>query len=92
MSHVGKIYNLLSYRVADKVHNTVSGLNEVYVWLVSQIGQTIDQPMMATAELVLSENTELKDVQNSVKEVIDSELANIGKFCESLIADKIKVC
>jgi len=92
VSHVGKIYNLLSYRVADKVHNTVPGLDEVYVWLVSQIGQTIDQPMMATAELVLSENTKLKDVQNSVKEVIDSELANIGKFCESLIAGKIKVC
>lgn len=92
VSHVGKIYNLLSYRVADKVHNTVPGLDEVYVWLVSQIGQTIDQPMMATAELVLSENTKLKDVQNSVKEVIDSELANIGRFCESLIAGKIKVC
>ncbi len=92
ISHVGKIYNLLSYRIAEEIYDKVPGLDEVYIWLVSQIGKSIDQPMMATAELILNKQIKLKDIENDVREVIDSELANIDKFCQSLIEGKIKVC
>ncbi|MEM2902462.1 MAG: methionine adenosyltransferase [Candidatus Bathyarchaeia archaeon] len=92
VSHVGKIYNLLSYRIAEKIYEKVSGLEEVYIWLVSQIGQSIDQPMMATAELILGKRTKLKEVRNEVKEIIDLELANINMFCKDLIESKVKVC
>src|SRR5207245_1268937 len=38
VSHVGKIYNLLTYEIAQHVHQKVPGVREVYVWLLSQIG------------------------------------------------------
>jgi S-adenosylmethionine synthetase len=44
VSHVGKIYNLLSHKMADNVYRNVSGIREVYIWLCSQIGVAIDQP------------------------------------------------
>ncbi|NIM44452.1 MAG: S-adenosylmethionine synthetase, partial [Nitrososphaeria archaeon] len=70
VSHVGKIYNLLSYKIADEVYKKVNGLDDVYIWLVSQIGRRIDQPMIASAEVILKDNTILKEVEKGVIEVI----------------------
>jgi S-adenosylmethionine synthetase len=92
VSHVGKIYNLLTYRIAKEVHTKVPGISETYIWLVSQIGRPIDQPMIASAELVLDKNTSLKDVSNDVQEVIESALMKINDFCQELIEGRVSVC
>jgi S-adenosylmethionine synthetase len=39
VSHVGKIYTLLSHQMAQHIYTAVDGVAEVYVWLCSQIGQ-----------------------------------------------------
>jgi S-adenosylmethionine synthetase len=52
VSHVGKIYNLLTHRMANKVHQQVPDVKEVYVWLLSKIGQPIDQPAVAAVQLI----------------------------------------
>ena len=36
VSHVGKIYNLLSHQLARKIHAQVEGVEEVYVWFESE--------------------------------------------------------
>ncbi len=92
VSHVGKIYNLLSYKIADEIMRQIPGLLEVYVWLVSQIGKTIDQPIVASAELIPDQHTRLKDVADEVREVIDAELTDIRAFCDDLIYGNVKVC
>lgn len=45
VSHVGKIYTLLTHRIANRVFERVEGLVEVYIWLCSQIGQPINAPL-----------------------------------------------
>jgi S-adenosylmethionine synthetase len=92
VSHVGKIYNLLTYRIADKICQNVSGVREVYVWLLSQIGQPIDQPKVATAQLIMKKGKSLKKVSGEVRETIETELANIDKFTEELVNQSISVC
>ena len=92
VSHVGKIYNLLTYRIADKICQNVSGVREVYVWLLSQIGQPIDQPKVATAQLIMKKGKSLKKVSGQVRETIETELANIDKFTEELVNKSISVC
>lgn len=92
VSHVGKIYNLLTYRIADKICQNVSGVREVYVWLLSQIGQPIDQPQVATAQLIMKKGKSLKKVSGEVRETIETELANIDKFTEELVNQSISVC
>ena len=92
VSHVGKIYNLLTYRIADKICQNVSGVREVYVWLLSQIGQPIDQPKVATAQLIMKKGKSLKKVSGEVRETIETELANIDKFTEELVNQSIPVC
>jgi S-adenosylmethionine synthetase len=91
VSHVGKIYNVLSHRIASEIYTNVPDIKEVYVWLLSQIGEPIDQPKIAAAQVIM-ERGALEDVENEVNEVIDSELANIQEFCMELAYGKIPVC
>ncbi len=91
VSHVGKIYNLLSHEIAERVYLEVEGLREVTVYLCSQIGHPIDQPLVAAAQLVLSDGVALGDVKARVTEVIDRELATIHRFTERLIHGEFKV-
>ncbi|MEW6222726.1 MAG: methionine adenosyltransferase [Candidatus Hadarchaeota archaeon] len=92
VSHVGKIYNLLTHKIANEIHTNVSGLREVYVWLVSQIGQSIDQPAVATAQVIPAKGTSMAEVKRKVSDVVDSELEDIGEFCRCLAEGKYSVC
>jgi S-adenosylmethionine synthetase len=90
VSHVGKIYNVLSHRIASEIYTNVPDIREVYVWLLSQIGEPIDHPKIAAAQVIM-ERGSLEDVEKEVNEVIDSELANIQEFCMELAYGKIPV-
>jgi len=92
VSHIGKIYNLLSYRMADRIYVEVPGIREAYVWLLSQIGQPIDQPKITAAQLVLRPGTRIRDISKSVDEILASELDEIGQFTKELAEGKIPVC
>lgn len=92
VSHVGKIYNLLSHRMAEQIHRKVPGLKEVYVWLLSRIGQAVDQPAIATAQLVMNPGHSSKEVEEQVIDMIESELSRIEDFCRDLAQGKIPIC
>lgn len=92
VSHVGKIYNLLSFKIAREIYDQVSGLDEVYVWLLSQIGRPINDPKIAATQVVLSDSYSLESVRKQIEEVVNKELDNICKFCRELADDKIAVC
>ena len=90
VSHVGKIYSVLSFRIANEIYDNVSDLKEVYVWLLSQIGRPIDHPKMAAAQVIMN-NGSIEDVRREVKEVIDRELEHINEFCMDLAEGKHSV-
>jgi S-adenosylmethionine synthetase len=90
VSHVGKIYNVLSHRIASEIYMNVPDLKEVYVWLLSQIGEPIDQPKIAAAQVIMEKGS-IKSVEKEINEVINKELANIQEFCMELAYGKIPV-
>jgi len=92
VSHVGKIYNLLTHRIAKSVYEQVAGIEEVYIWLLSQIGKPIDQPAIASAQVVMKSGNSFESVRKEIEEVMDSELKNIEKFCMDLAYGKIPIC
>jgi len=75
VSHVGKIYTLLTHRMAGEICANVPGLHEVYIWLCSQIGKPIDQPLIASAKLVLQHDVALVDLLSALKSVVAHGLA-----------------
>lgn len=91
VSHIGKIYNLLSHRIASRIYNQVPDVSEVYVWLLSEIGTPIDQPQIATAQLIMKKGFS-SDVEKEATEVIEKELENIQAFTMELVAGKCPIC
>jgi len=92
VSHVGKIYNSLTHKIASEVYNRVTGLEEVYIWLLSQIGKPIDEPAIAAAQVVMKSGNSFESVKKEIEEVVNHELENIDKFCRDLANGKIPIC
>jgi len=92
VSHVGKIYNVLTYKIAQDVYEQVPEVEEVYIWLLSKIGTPIDHPAIAAAQVIMKGNNSLETVRHEIKEVLDYELENIEKFCMELAQGKIPIC
>jgi S-adenosylmethionine synthetase len=92
VSHVGKIYNLLTYEIAGHVHQKVTGIKEVYVWLLSQIGRPINEPKVAGVEVILEKGVDFKPVSRQVNDIVRSELNSINDFTKRLTEGKIQVC
>jgi S-adenosylmethionine synthetase len=90
VSHVGKIYNVLTYRIAQHVYDEVPEVAEVYIWLLSKIGSPIDQPAVAAAQVIMKGNNSLDKVRHEISDVLDCEFENIDKFCMELAQGKIQ--
>jgi S-adenosylmethionine synthetase len=91
ISHVGKIYTLLTHRIAQEIYTQVPGLSEVYIWLCSQIGNSIDRPLIASAQLILQPGVALADVKPAVEPIIEHELAAIHEFTARLAKGELPV-
>ncbi|MEM1602494.1 MAG: methionine adenosyltransferase [Candidatus Bathyarchaeia archaeon] len=92
VSHVGKIYNLLTHRIAERIYNEVGGLKEVYVWMLSRIGQPVDKPVIAAVQLLADSEAYFNAVKKRAEEIVIYELENIDKFIMDLAYGKIPVC
>jgi S-adenosylmethionine synthetase len=92
VSHVGKIYNILSHKIAEKIYRNVEGIAEVYVQLLSRIGSPVSEPEMATAQVLLEKGFTLKDVSRQVSAIMEKELSHINAFCDKLAQGRYPVC
>jgi len=92
ISHVGKIYNLLTYQMANRIQTEAAGVREVYVWLLSEIGQPVNEPKIASVQMILDPGATLKDVSGKVEDLVLTELSNIDKFSSDLARGKFSVC
>ncbi|HET7319631.1 MAG TPA: methionine adenosyltransferase [Nitrospirota bacterium] len=92
VSHVGKIYNVFSHRIAEKLYKEIDGLREVYVYLVSRIGAAIDRPLIAAAQIMPRPGLKIGDVRQRTEEIIEREFSRINRFCRELSEGKYPVC
>lgn len=92
VSHVGKIYNFLTFRIAEKVYKEVEEIEEVYIWLLSKIGSPIDHPAVAAAQVVMKGGNNVQKARREINQVLDKELENIQEFCMELAEGNIAPC
>jgi S-adenosylmethionine synthetase len=92
VSHVGKIYNILAHRIARKIYEQVVGIKEVYVLLLSRIGEPIDQPSMAAVQVLLEKGRHIDEIAATTEEICAMELARINNFCRELGSGVYPVC
>jgi len=89
VNHIGKIYNLLSTRIAESVVADVDGIRDLRVRLLSQIGRPIDQPHVADVEVVTADGVTVADIEDDVTAIVDEELANVTDVTERVIAGEL---
>ncbi len=91
VAHVGKIYNVLSHHIAARVYEEIESIEEVYIWLCSQIGRPIEDPLIASAQVILRPGAALADVVPAVEDIMQEELANIYTFTQRLTQGEFSV-
>jgi len=90
INHIGKIYNLLSTQIAQETVKKVAGVDEMYVRLLSQIGKPIDQPLVASVQVLPKKGTTLKEINGEIREIVDDNLANVTNITEKVIRGELK--
>ncbi len=89
INHVGKLYNLLAMAAAKQIAEEVKGIEEVYIKILSQIGKPVDQPHMASIQVVPKEGADFAKVQSGATEILDEWLANIPRLQQMLFRGEI---
>ena len=90
INHVGKIYNILSSEMAADIADTVQGIKQVNIMILSQIGKPIDEPKAATSQLILENGYKMEDVSNKVASIMDAWLEDISSITEKTIKGKVR--
>ncbi|AIF69929.1 S-adenosylmethionine synthetase [Palaeococcus pacificus DY20341] len=91
VSHVGKIYNLLANLIARDVAEQVEGVEEVYVRILSQIGKPIDEPLVASLQIIPKKGYTIEKIERPAYEIADEWLANIIRIREMILKDELNV-
>jgi S-adenosylmethionine synthetase len=91
VAHSGKIYSVLSHRLARLIHERCPMLVEVYVHLAVRIGDAVDEPWTGV-QVALPDGVELGDVDRTIREVVRAELDRMPAFRSELIRGEHRVC
>jgi S-adenosylmethionine synthetase len=90
VSHIGKIYNALSFKIANEIHENVSNLDEVCVWMYNVIGRPVNEPRAVIVQPI--SKGELSNIEkNQINEIVEKNLQNIHEFCNELISGKYQI-
>jgi len=92
VTHVGKLYNILAFKIAEDIAKEAGGdLREVHVRIVSQIGKPIDQPQVASIQVIPANGVDVKKYKGEFESIADEWLANISKVTMMIVNGEIDV-
>jgi S-adenosylmethionine synthetase len=92
VNHVGKIYNLLGNLIAnDVVKETGGNVKEVHVRILSQIGKPVDQPQVASLQILPADGVKLAQVKGKAEAVAQRWFDQIDTIPRRLLTDKLSV-
>jgi S-adenosylmethionine synthetase len=92
VTHVGKLYNVLAKMIASDIAKECGGdILEAHVRLVSQIGEPIDVPQGASAQIIPADGVKLSSMESNVRSIMDNHLADISSLTDKLVKGEISV-
>ena len=89
VNHTGKLFNAVAILAADRIVKEVKGVREAYVRILSRIGNPIDQPLIASAALVLAKGTSISQARPEALAVLDESLTEIRDVTNLILESKI---
>ncbi|MDR0779041.1 MAG: methionine adenosyltransferase [Methanomassiliicoccaceae archaeon] len=90
ITHIGKIYNIMSRLIAEDVAKNVSSDVEIRVRLLSQIGKPVSHPLNANVQLVSKDQKQITKWKSDAEAVVEHWLDNVDKVSEMIINGKVR--
>ena len=91
VTHVGKLYNILSYELAHRIVDEARGdIKEAHIRMVSQIGKPISEPQAASIQVILADGVKMGSVKGKVEGVVTNGLEHIGNLTERIVKGKVR--
>ena len=93
ITHIGKIYNVMSKLIAEDVAKKVTDEAEIRVRILSQIGKPVSQPLNCSVQIVLPEpdkNPNLKKWSTEAESIAYEWLDNVDKVSNLIINGKVR--
>ncbi|MBQ2050483.1 MAG: methionine adenosyltransferase [Spirochaetales bacterium] len=93
ITHIGKIYNVMSKLIAEDVAKKVTDEAEIRVRILSQIGKPVSQPLNCSVQIVLPEaekNPNFKKWAKEADAIAYDWLDNVDKVSNMIINGKVK--
>ncbi len=78
VNHVGKIYNIVSKKIAEDIVANYPVIKECTVSLVSQIGRPINDPRSASINVVMEKGAKISPILSKVQGIASENLENIA--------------
>ncbi|HIQ10138.1 MAG TPA: methionine adenosyltransferase [Euryarchaeota archaeon] len=91
VNHPGKIYSVLANEIAKDIHESLSGVQEVYVYLLSKIGKPIDEPEMVHVQILPENGTDLNELQPDAEDIVHKHFDRIMDLLDRLINGEVRV-
>ncbi|MGA8710458.1 MAG: methionine adenosyltransferase [Thermoplasmata archaeon] len=92
VNHVGKIYNLLGNLIANDIVKEAGGdVREVHVRILSQIGKPVDQPQVASLQILTADGVKLAKVKPNAEGVAQKWFDDIDSIPRRLLSGKLSV-
>ena len=89
VNHTGKILNALAVLTARDIVKKVPTVKETYVRILSRIGKPIDQPLIASAAVVMEEGSRMSAVKGDIESIMDGSLEDIRRVTGMILRKKI---
>lgn len=92
VSHIGKIYNMLSFKIANEIHDQISSVDEVSVLMYNIIGRQVNNPKAVIIQPITKNNIEMTEAdKNQIQKIVSTNLEQMHSFCMSLISGNVQI-
>lgn len=91
VSHIGKIYNALSFKLAEEIQKAVPDLEEVLVWMYNVIGKPVYEPKAIIIQPISDKELDVAKFESAIKEIVEQNLNKMDEFCMQLASGKIEI-
>ncbi len=89
VTHVGKLYNITANEIARAVVSEIPEIEEVYCYMVSQIGKPVTQPLAVDVKVRTEENTEA--FKPKIERIVSEYLSDMKNIWKRIINHQITV-
>jgi S-adenosylmethionine synthetase len=87
ISHIGKVYNVLSILTAQKLVKEISEVKECSVLFAARIGDPIDKPRIAHVTILPRKGVHLADIRHLIENSVEDNISKVTSISNKIVTD-----